>query len=235
MQPSRRRESTGSAGSGSRRVRPPPRFLRSGGVALLAALLLCLLPGLPAGAAGAEAQLSGGIVLDRDGLRHLHVALGQAYGEPVHRVERRWRSSRVHPSELPVVYLLAREARVSEEAVLALRERGWAWADVALHLGLSPRVFVRDLPGGQGRGQGKKQGRGHRGWELPPSDRLHSLSDREVVYWVNVALRMGSDPGSTRWQAAPSPRAVWAGPPGLHPDGPPGLRGRGRPGPPPRR
>ncbi|TVP59948.1 MAG: hypothetical protein EA351_01100, partial [Gemmatimonadales bacterium] len=129
----------------------------------------------------AEAQVSAGVVLDRDGLRVLQVAIGQVYRAPVREVQR-YGPSRIHSDELPVVYFIAREARVSPEAVLALRDRGWSWMDVSRHLGLSPNVFVRHLPR-----QGPPYGKAHGYWAR--QDRhLHRLSDRQIVDYVNLAF-----------------------------------------------
>jgi hypothetical protein len=185
---------------------------------------------------GAEAQLSAGVVLDRDGLRGLHVAIGQVYRAPVREVQR-WGPARIHPDELPVVYFLAREARVSPEAVIALRDRGWSWMDVSRHLGLSPQVFVRHLPR-----QGPPYGRAHGYWARENRD-LYRLSDRQIVDYVNLAfwadyhrqpvarvIQVREDRGA--WERMVTP--VAAGPRGVQMKESAGP-GRGRGGPPPGR
>lgn len=142
------------------------------------ALVVILMAGT---AEPASAQVSAGVVVDRDGLRHLQLAIGQHYGVPQTRVAR-LHSRVVHYDELPVVYFLAREARVSPEAVVALRERGWSWMDVAGHLGLGPSVFVAHLP----RRTGPPYGKAHGYWRQREARYLRHLSDREIVDFVNV-------------------------------------------------
>jgi len=127
-----------------------------------------------------QAQVHAGVVFDRDGLRHFHLAIGHVYGVPVAAVAR-FAPAYVHPDELPVVYFLAREARVSPETVIALRSRGWSWVDVTIHLGLSPAIFVAHLPR-----QGPPFGRAHGYWRKRGGSQLRYLSDREIVDFMNV-------------------------------------------------
>jgi hypothetical protein len=125
-----------------------------------------------------QGQVSAGVVLDSDGLRHFHVAIGSHYGVPRSTVVR-YQSRGLHYDELPVVFFMAREAGVSPETVIALRERGWSWMDVASHLGLRPAVFVRHLPARSGPPFGKAHGYWrNRGYT--------HLSDRQIVDFVNV-------------------------------------------------
>jgi len=127
-----------------------------------------------------QAQVHAGVVFDRDGLRHFHLAIGHVYGVPVAAVAR-FAPAYVHPDELPVVYFLAREARVSPETVIALRSRGWSWVDVTIHLGLSPAIFVAHLPR-----QGPPFGLAHGYWRKRGASQLRYLSDREIVDFMNV-------------------------------------------------
>jgi hypothetical protein len=129
-----------------------------------------------------QAQVSAGVVVDRDGLRHFHLAVGDHYGVPHTRFARYPRSIRY--DEIPVVHFLARQARVSPEAVIALRERGWAWIDVSLHLGLNPAIFVGHLPPRQGPPYGKAHGY----WRQREARYLARLSDREIIDFVNLRL-----------------------------------------------
>jgi hypothetical protein len=125
-----------------------------------------------AGAAAAQVQV--GVGWDRHGLDHLHVALGHVYGEPIGVVP-----SYIYPDELPVVYLLAREARVSPEIVMALREQGWSWLDIAYHLRVDPYAFVHHLP----------YDHGYWGWRRGRDYRY--LTDRHIIDYVNVAFWAG--------------------------------------------
>lgn len=131
----------------------------------------------------ADAQVQAGVVFDRDGLRTFHLAIGHVYGVPAATLVR-YAPARIHPEELPVVYFLAREARVSPETVIALREYGWSWVDITWHLGLDPYIFVAHLPArvgppyGVAHGYWRKRGRTH----------VRYLSDREIVDFVNASF-----------------------------------------------
>ena len=127
-----------------------------------------------------EAQVSAGVVLDRDGLRHFHLAIGQVYGVPVQTVSY-WHPSWIHADELPVVYLLAREARVSPDVIIALREQGWSWLDITYHLRVDPAIFVAHLPS-----YGPPYGVAHGYWRKPSRRDYRRLSDRRIIDYVNV-------------------------------------------------
>jgi hypothetical protein len=127
-----------------------------------------------------EAQVSAGVVLDRDGLRHFHMAIGHVYGVPVQSVTR-WHPSWIQADELPVVYLLAREARVSPELIIALREQGWSWMDITYHLRVDPMIYVAHLPGSWG-----PPGHAFGYWRKPSRHDLRRLNDRRIIDYVNV-------------------------------------------------
>lgn len=152
-------------------------------LSLLSALLVggsVWLIGAPASGA---AQVSAGVVLDRDGLRHFHLAVGDYFGVPHARVAD-FRTRSVRHEEIPVVLFLAREARVSPETVLALRERGWSWVDVTLHLNVDPGVFVAHLPAQRGPPYGKAHGY----WRKREARYLSQLRDEEIVEFVNLRV-----------------------------------------------
>jgi hypothetical protein len=191
--------------------------LGPGMVVLAVFLLLGVMP------REAGAQLHAGVVVDRHGLQSFHLAIGHVYGVPVTTVAH-YAPTWLHPEELPVVYLVAREARVSPELVIALREQGWSWVDITYHLGISPAIFVAHLPArigppyGHAHGYWRKRGRSH----------YRYLTDRHVVDYVNVYLwaqyhrrpvtqvivvreRYGSWMNVARspsWRAAPPPRGT---------------------------
>ena len=150
------------------------------GIAILAAGLV-----LASAPANGDAQVRAGVVIDRDGLRSVHVALGSYYGMPVHTV-RRHSAMRIHEDELAVVYLLAHEARVSPETVIDLRSRGWSWMEVAHQLRVHPRVFVAHLSYA-----GPPYGKAHGYWRQPRGRDLHRMSDRQIVDYVNLAFWSG--------------------------------------------
>lgn len=137
-------------------------MLRYGFVAATVALALAV------SACSARSQVHVGVGMDRDGLRHFELALGDMYGMPVGPIP-----SYIYPDELPVIYLLAREARVSPEVVMSLREQGWSWIDITYHLGIDPYLYVHRLPRQTGYW-------GYRGRTFG------YLTDRHIIDYVNL-------------------------------------------------
>jgi hypothetical protein len=109
----------------------------------------------------------GSLVLDSRGLQHLHVSVGQLYGISTYRVQQ-YHPGWLHPEEVPVLHLIAREARVSPQVVLALREAGWSWWDISMHLRVRPRAFTAHLPYQPWGGGG--------------------YADWQIVEWVNLGF-----------------------------------------------
>lgn len=96
-------------------------------------------------------------------------AVSEYYGTSIDRFPR-W----IDPDELPLIYLLAREAHVSPQLIIALRERGWSWIDITYHLGVDPYLYVARLPYSTG------YWRRYSAWEL------RYLSDRHIIDYVNL-------------------------------------------------
>jgi hypothetical protein len=112
--------------------------------------------------ASAEAQVG-------DDYDDYNFAVSEYYGTSVDRVPA-W----VDPDELPLIYLLAREARVSPQIIIALRESGWSWIDITYHLGVDPYLYVERMPYTTG------YWRRYSAWEL------RYLSDRHIIDYVNL-------------------------------------------------
>jgi hypothetical protein len=98
-------------------------------------------------------------------------AVAEYYGAPLERMPA-W----IDPDELPVIYLLAREAGVSPRVIIALREQGWSWIDITYHLGIDPTLYVERLPYSSG------YWRRYSAWEL------RYLSDRHIIDYVNLCF-----------------------------------------------
>jgi hypothetical protein len=152
----------------------------------LGAFTIVLLLSLFGATSGAEAQVRTTVVLDRDGLRYFHLAVGDYYGHPYGTVAR-IHSRYLHPDEVPVVFFIAREARVSPDRVVALRARGWSWWDVSMHLGVRREAFAGLLP----RRVGPPYGVAHGYWARRDVRRIRHLSDWEIVDWVNLHFFTG--------------------------------------------
>jgi hypothetical protein len=122
---------------------------------------------LSASCASAQNHYSG--AWDAGGIEHLEYALYDVYDMPIMD-----RPYYIDPEEMPVIYLLAREAGVSPEVVIALREQGWSWLDITTHLRVDPYVYVRHLP----------YDHGYWGWQRGRSYRY--LTDRHIIDYVNL-------------------------------------------------
>jgi hypothetical protein len=116
--------------------------------------------------ATSEAQVRAGPEYEYD---EYGTAVSEYYGMPVDRVPR-W----IDPDELPLVYLLAREAGVSPQIVIALREQGWSWVDITYELGVDPYLYVERLPYSTGY------------WRRYSSWELRYLTDRHIIDYVNL-------------------------------------------------
>lgn len=126
-----------------------------------------------ASCAQAQARTSVGAGFDQYGSSHFHLAIEDTYGADVGMVP-----GYIHEEELPVIYLLAREAGVSPTVVMMMREQGWSWLDITYHLGVDPYVYVSHLPRGNAYGY----------WGWPRGSDYGYLTDRHIVDYVNLAF-----------------------------------------------
>jgi hypothetical protein len=116
--------------------------------------------------AASEAQLRAGPEYEYD---EYGQAVSEYYGTPVGRMPA-W----IDPDEMPLVYLLAREAGVSPQIVIALREQGWSWVDITYELGVDPYMYVERLPYSTGY------------WRRYSSWEIRYLTDRHIIDYVNL-------------------------------------------------
>jgi hypothetical protein len=100
-----------------------------------------------------------------------HVDVGVHFGVPQREVIV-VREQRVPDYEIPVVFLIARHARVAPAAIVDLRLAGLQWWDIAGRFHVGPEVFY--VPGGP------PYGKAHGYWKK------RRLNDAEVVDCVNV-------------------------------------------------
>lgn len=75
--------------------------------------------------------------------------------------------------EIPVVFFVAKKARVAPAAIIDLRLRGRTWMDIILHFGLSPEIFYVPL-------NFAKIG--------PPYGRIHGYYKHPKSYWRKLRL-----------------------------------------------
>jgi len=81
--------------------------------------------------------------------------------------------------ELPVLFLIVREARVSPDVVIRLRQRGYSWVEIMLRFGLRPEVvFERYIVYGPPYGKAWGYHKHHK--------RKIVLTDHDIIVLSNV-------------------------------------------------
>jgi hypothetical protein len=146
---------------------------------LTAALLLCPV-------ARAETHVNAGISIGgNDGREGFYLAIGDYYHVPKREVTV-VRERSIPDDELPVVFFLARQARVEPGVVVQLRLGGMSWMDITTHFRLGPEIYyyrpARNVTGGSpyGRAFGYYRQHPRRHW------RQIRLSDEDIVNLVNL-------------------------------------------------
>jgi hypothetical protein len=139
-----------------------------------------------------EPHFNIGISAGPDGVNGFNLSIGNHYQVPEREVVV-VRERGIPEEELPVVFFLARHARVAPEVIIDLRHHRRSWHDITLHLGLSPEIYYVPVKGGPPYGNAyghyKKHPKG--GW-----GRAH-LSDAAIVNQVNLnflSRQYGYDP-----------------------------------------
>jgi len=150
---------------------------------LLAAVLLVTWVPRPA-----KADVNLGLSIQNGELRSFYLAVGDYY----HVSERTLvvvSERHIPDDEVPVVFFLAQQARVSPEVIVNLRLGGKSWMDIAFHYGLTPQIFYVPLTYDPGPPYGKAYGY----YKKYPRSRWNKirLSDADVVNFVNLKFVSG--------------------------------------------
>jgi hypothetical protein len=113
---------------------------------------------------------------------NFHVAVANYYHVPEREVvvvhERH-----IPDDDLPVVFFIAREARVPPARVIELRDRGRSWWDISVHFGLRPDVYYVPVAYDPGPPYGHAYGH----YKKPKGEwRTIRLTDDDVVNLVQL-------------------------------------------------
>ncbi len=137
-----------------------------------------------AGVAGfGSAGMDLGVSIGDDGLKSFYFAVSDHY-----RVSERdvvaVKKKNVSHEELPVVFFIAKRARVSAETVIGLRLGGSSWMDISLRFGLTPDIYYVPVKKAGGPPYGKAYGH----YKNKPKNQWGTirLSDSDVVNMVNL-------------------------------------------------
>jgi hypothetical protein len=133
-------------------------------------------------AKGAQAQVSGGISINDDGVRSFYLAIGQNY----HVAEREVvvvHERRIPDEEIPVVFFIARKAHVRPAEIVELRLSGQSWMDITLHYRLRPDIYYVSMKGDPGQEFGRAYGH----WRQPKREwKKWRLDDDDIIKMVNL-------------------------------------------------
>lgn len=118
-----------------------------------------------------------------EGLRSFHLSIGDYYHvQPREIVLVR---DRIHDEdELPVVFFIAKHARVKPVVIIKMREGGQSWMEISRRFGIGPDIYYYALPqrpyaGPYGRAYGHFK-RDRQFWK-------HArLGDRDIVNLINL-------------------------------------------------
>jgi hypothetical protein len=155
-------------------------------------VLLMLIALFLTGAIGsARAQVDVGISLGEEGLRGFYLGVGEYFRVPqreviIIREKHVIREKHIHVEEMPVVYLIARKARVEPVHVIDLRRRGTSWLDITIHYGLSPEIYHVHLPPTVRVGPPYGKAYGHYKKKPKKEWKTIVLDDDDVINLVNL-------------------------------------------------
>lgn len=142
-----------------------------------AALLLTI--SLIAGPVSAGVDI--GLSVDKDGISGFYLAIGDHYTVSEKEVVK-IRKHNIPDEDLSVVFFLARHANTRSDVIIKLRLQGKSWMDIALHFGLSSKIFYVELkdPGPPyGKAWGHKKNKKHNWKKI-------RFSDDEITAYVNL-------------------------------------------------
>lgn len=151
-------------------------------ISLAAVVLFSLAP------QNGQADVNVGLGIQNDEHRSFYVAVGDYYRVP----ERSLivvRERQIPDDEVPVVFFIAQQARVSPEAIIDLRLKRKSWMDITLHHGLSPQIFYVPLAVDPGPPYGKAWGY----YKKKPKNKWKEirLADADIVNFVNLKFVSG--------------------------------------------
>ncbi len=92
----------------------------------------------------------------------------------------------IEEDELPVVFFIAKRARVSPDVIIRMRLSGYSWMDISLHFGIGPEVYY--VPVKETVIVGPPYGKAYGHYKKYPRHRWHMirLDDDDIVNLVNL-------------------------------------------------
>jgi len=132
-----------------------------------------------------EATVDLGISIGDEGLRGFYLAVGNYYSVPEREVII-VRERHIPDEEIPVVFFIARMARVRPVTIIDLRLGGKNWMNIIMHFGLSPEIFY--VPVREGVVIGPPYGKAYGYYKKKPRKQWKTivLGDDDVINLVNL-------------------------------------------------
>ena len=135
------------------------------------------------GTINANAEVRAGVTIDDSGLKEFHLAIGDFYKVPQRDIEI-VKERKISDEELPVVFFLAKRAKVAPDKIIELRVGGRSWIEITHFYGLGAEIFyvkagkVDTPPYGKAYGYYKNK---------PKSEwKYIKLDDDDIVNLVNL-------------------------------------------------
>ncbi len=142
---------------------------------------LFLLPSFYPGNAFAQLEIS--LSADKDGIREFYLAIGEHYKAPEKEIVV-VRERGISSDEIPVVFFIARKAKVDPETIINLRLKGKSWMNISLSFGLTAEVFYveskKDYGPPYGKAYGHFKNKPRKEWNII------RLPDGDIVNFVNL-------------------------------------------------
>lgn len=151
----------------------------------LSLFFLVLVLGSPPGYA--QKQVDVGVSIGDKGLKSFYLSIEEYYKVPEREVivikERR-----IPDEEIPVVFYIAKRARVTPETIIDLRLGGMTWIDITFRYGLSPEIFYVPVKEVEVVEIGPPYGKAYGYYKNKPKKEWKSIvfTDDDVINLVNL-------------------------------------------------
>ena len=130
-----------------------------------------------------SADVSVGIEADQDGIKSFHLAIGEFYNVPEKEVVI-VREKKISDEQLPVVFHIAKNARVNPSVIIKLRLKGMSWMEICRHFNLTAEIFYFELNHNPGPPYGKAYG--HFKNKKRSKWNTIELADADIINFTNL-------------------------------------------------
>lgn len=139
-------------------------------------------------AVGAKAEIEAGVTISDNGVQEFHLAIGDFYNVPPQDIEV-IKARKISDEELPVVFYLAKRAKVPAATISELKLGGRSWLDITHFYGMGADIYyvnanpVNTPPYGKALGYYKNKRKTE--WKYI------KLTDEDIINLVNLQFIVG--------------------------------------------